>query len=426
MNRRLTYLAVLSLSVVGIVTLLAHGNARAAETPSANSTPAASPAALLDFPEGTATRSDQCSTCHQIIYKEFTEGSGSGLRWGGMKLLSLKDKTLSFPKDSSPLPTAHAVAGTDPWPIEAAKVEEEGKKCNVCHYPQAMEYPDMAAAKIAPPKPRVAHQERGITCASCHLTPDGKIRGPYAVNAPHATVKDERMTTSIACAFCHSAGERIVGKQTQTFLEWREDFSKPGLGPQQCQDCHMPKTIRKLAEIFDVPERVVARHLWTGGHSFQRTASALTLAIVQTEVGMPQMAFHVTNIAAGHSVPTGSNRRGIYLIAEVVNSNGKVVASKEWMFAPWFGDRPDDKAFVEEDKKGPEPVAATQADAQGPHETSIRAGEQRVLDWAPTIAKGAYTVRARLIYDLNRYNDRAFKDDQTELTKTSFEIAVTK
>jgi hypothetical protein len=49
-----------------------------------------------------------------------------------------------------------------------------------------------------------------------------------------------------------------------------------------------------------------------------------------------------------------------------------------------------------------------------------------VLDWAPEIAKGGYTVRARLIYDLNRFNDRAFKDDQSELTKTALEIAVTK
>jgi Cytochrome c3 len=156
-----------------------------------------------------------------------------------VKLLSLKDKTLAFPKGNLPSPTAHSVAGTDPWPLEAMQVEENGKqKCNVCHYPQAMEYPDMAATKIAPPKPRVAHQERGITCASCHLTPDGKIRGPYAVDAPHATIKDDRTTTSIACAYCHSAGERIIGKQTQTFLEWREDFSKPGLGTQQCQDCH--------------------------------------------------------------------------------------------------------------------------------------------------------------------------------------------
>lgn len=188
----------------------------------------------------------------------------------------------------------------------------------------------------------------------------------------------------------------------------------------------MPKTVRKLAEDFDVPERVVGRHLWTGGHSFQRTASALNLAIVQTAEGKPQLAFHVTNVGAGHSVPTGSNRRAVYLMAEIVNSNGKVVSTKEWMFAPWMLGRPDDKAFLEEDRKGPDPIATSQADAQGPHETVIRAGEQRVLAWTPEIAKGGYTVRARLIYDLNRYNDRAFKLDQNELTKTTLEIAVTK
>jgi len=399
---------------------------RAAETPPENSATAASPAALLDFPEGTATPSDQCGACHQTIYKEYSEGAGSDLHWAEMKLLSLKDKALAFPKGSSLSPTAHSVAGTDPFPLEAMQVEENGKRCNVCHYPQPIEYPDMAATKIEKAKPRAANQEVGITCASCHLTPDGKIRGPYAVEAPHATVKDERTTTSIACAVCHSEGERVIGKQTQTFLEWREDFRKPGLGPQQCQDCHMPKTVRKLAEDFDVPERVVGRHLWTGGHSFQRTASALTLSINQTEVGMPQLVFHVTNVGAGHSVPTGSNRRAVYLMAEIVNGKGKVVATKEWMFAPWMLGRPDDKAFLDEDKKGHDPIATSQADAQGPHETIIRAGEQRVFDWTPEIAKGGYTVRARLIYDLNRYNDRAFKDDQNELTKTTLEIAITK
>jgi len=41
--------------------------------------------------------------------------------------------------------TAHFAAGTDPWPIDAARVEEEGKPCNVCHYPQPLEYPDISA-----------------------------------------------------------------------------------------------------------------------------------------------------------------------------------------------------------------------------------------------------------------------------------------
>ena len=64
--------------------------------------------------------------------------------------------------------------------------------------------------------------------------------------------------------------------------------------------------------------------------------------------------------------------------AEVADAKGSVVANQEWMFAPWYGDRPDDKAFLEEDKKRPDAVSATQADAQGPHETIIRAGEERI------------------------------------------------
>jgi hypothetical protein len=82
----------------------------------------------------------------------------------------------------------------------------------------------------------------------------------------------------------------------------------------------------------------------------------------------------------------------MYLQAQVVDDGGTVVASQEWMFAPNFADRPDDQAFVEADKSGPEPVAATQADAQGPHEPPIRAGEERVLSWALVLPAGNYTV----------------------------------
>jgi hypothetical protein len=221
-------------------------------------------------------------------------------------------------------------------------------------------------------------------------------------------------------------GKRVVGKQTQTFLEWRDDFNKPGLGKQHCQDCHMPRTLRKVAENFDNPERAVARHLWTGGRSRQRLASALSMAISQPEDGRPSVTFHVINIGAGHSVPTGSNRRAIYLNVEVLNKNGKKVATKEWMFAPWYGNRPDDRKFLEEDKKRPDAVAATQADAQGPHEAIIRAGEERILPWAPDLKPGEYTVKARLIYDLNRYNNRSFKDDQTEINSATLRIKVKK
>lgn len=186
----------------------------------------------------------------------------------------------------------------------------------------------------------------------------------------------------------------------------------------------MPKTVRKLAEDFDVPQRVVARHTWTGGHSAQRIAGALQLAIVQKSEAGARLELHVTNVGAGHSVPTGSNRRAIYLRVEAVNAKGKVAARNQWMFAPWMLGRADDRKFVEEDLKGPDPIATSQADAQGPHETIIRAGEDRVLEWNPKLANGRYTVRATLVYDLNRYNDPAFKGDQQQIGNASLEVNV--
>ena len=376
----------------------------------------------MQFPDGTGTQSWVCGACHKMMFEEMYNGTGTDLNWKGMKFQPTSKGLLNLPSFGSRSSTAHYIAGTDPWPIEARRVEEGGKKCNVCHYPQAFKYPDIRSAKIDTPKPRDLLQETGITCASCHLTPEGKIRGPYVVDAPHETVVDESIRTSVACAYCHSEGERIVGKQDQTFLEWRDDFSKTGLDGPQCQACHMPQAVRSLAE--DFPVRVVARHLWTGGHSFARVASALNLTIKQTKEGQPEFALHVTNIGAGHSVPTGNNRRAVYLTAELLNAKGKVVASKDWMFAPWVLGRPDDKKYVEEDLKGEDPIATSQADAQGPHETTIRAGEDRVLAWSPPVPIGQYTVRAKLTYDLNRYNDRAFKADQYEIGKASVSIKV--
>lgn len=380
----------------------------------------------MSWPLGTATPPEECGVCHSAIYREYAFGFGSDLQYKGIVYKSPNERLLRLPSNISSTGTAHFFAGVDPFPIHARGIEEEGRSCDVCHFPQAFEIPDMELLNVSKPVPRPKTQEiGGLTCASCHLTPEGKIRGPYDVRkAPHMTAQDTRMQTSAMCAYCHSMGTRNVGKQTQTFLEWREDFNKPGLGRQHCQDCHMFRTLRKSADYFDVPERAVARHLWTGGHSTQRLRTALNLVVIQPQAGQSGIEFHVINIGAGHSVPTGSNRRAVYLKADVVDGSGKAIASKEWMFAPWYGNRPDDKAFLEEDKKRPDAVAATQADAQGPHETSIRAGEERVLTWVPELKTDNYTVQASLIYDLNRYNERNFTEDQTEIYHTSLSVKV--
>ncbi len=382
-------------------------------------------AGTITFPTGTATPSEVCGDCHRSIYREFAMGFGADLKYPGIVYQSSRERSLTLPANVSAAATAHAVSGLDPFPIHARDIEEAGRSCNVCHFPEPFEIPDIENPEIPKPKPRAKSQEAvGLTCASCHLTPDGKIRGAYDAKAPHQTVADPKIQTSAICAYCHALGKRVVGKQTQTFLEWLEDFNKPGLGRQHCQDCHMFRTLRKTAEDFDIPVRAVARHLWTGGHSTQRLRTALSLVIVQVKEAESDMEFHAINIGAGHSVPTGSNRRAIYLTVNIKDKVGQAVADREWMFAPWYGDRPDDRAFLEEDKKRPDAFQAMQADAQGPHEAPVRAGEERILTWAPKLKAGSYVIEAVLTYDLNRYNERSFTGDQTEMYRTSLPFNV--
>ena len=382
-------------------------------------------AGALDFPDGTATPPEVCGACHKAIYKEFVYGFGSDNSYHPTTLPGKPDQPLKMSPGMAGSATGHALAGSGPFPLHARQAEQGGASCNVCHFPEPFTIPDINSLEIAPPTGRPAGKEQGgLTCASCHLTPDGKIRGRYGVKAPHATVQEQAIQTSTMCAYCHSMGKKVSGQQTQTFYEWRDDFFRTGMGRQQCQDCHMPGTMRKLAEESNSPERVSARHLWTGGRSLQRIQSALSLVAVQPAGGANLLAFHLINIGAGHSVPTGSNRRAIYLDVEIINGKGKRVAGNDWMFAPWYGARPDDRKYLEEDKQRPDAVAAAQADAQGPHEPPLRAGEERVLSWNPALKPGRYTLKARLTYDLNRYNPRSFKQDQNEFKNISMAIRV--
>ncbi len=373
-----------------------------------------------DFPLGTGTPSVECGECHQAIYREYAFGFG-----GDVAHKSPKEDLLSLPGKVLTAGPAHSVSGTRPEPTHGQDVKTGHSSCSVCHYPEPFDLPGSNKANVEQSKlPPQAKKALGITCAGCHLTPDGKIRGPYGSEAPHATVKEPRIKNSEMCAHCHSAGKRVVAKQFQTYLEWQDDFQKAGLGSQQCQDCHMSRTLRKSAEDEDVPVRAVARHLWTGGHSPQGISNPLSVAIVAEKESTSALRFHLVNIGAGHSVPTGSNRRAIFLKADVIDDKGTVVAQRDWMFAPWYSDRPDDKAFLGEDKKRPNAALATKADEQGPHETIVRAGDERILAWDPKLKSGEYELRASLVYDLNRYNDPNFQGDQTTIFRKTLPFKV--
>lgn len=375
---------------------------------------------------GRSPTSEECGTCHVTIYREYAMGFGADLKYRDSPSRPPQERVLDVPAGVSTSGTGHALAALEPFPVHALGNGTDNESCRPCHFPRTFTLPDLEHPERGRPNPRPETEDAGgVRCISCHLTPEGAIRAPHRVQAPHETIQDERIHTSAMCAYCHSLGSYAPGKQTQTFLEWREDFFKAGLGRQHCQDCHMPRTLRKTAESHDVPVRPVARHLWTGGHSTQRVMNAATAVIVQPVAGESRFEFHVINVGAGHSIPTGSNRRGLYLIVEAEDPKERIVASREWLFATWYGDRPDDRAFLEENRQRSDSVSATQADLHGPHESVLRAGENRILTWDPDLKPGSYTIRARMIYDLNRYNDWTESQDQTETVTASLSCQIT-
>ncbi|MBJ6799784.1 hypothetical protein [Geomonas propionica] len=357
----------------------------------------------VTFPKGAATPSETCGECHQALFEEYALGVGSDNH----------SANRSIPAAVSSAATAHATSKFTPL-ASGGDVEW----CRSCHFAGSFNIP--GKNEVGKQLPNAVNAgEISITCATCHLTPEGKVRGIHKTgNAPHASVVEPALRTSAVCAHCHvdTKDTRIVGGQYQTYLEWRDDFKKPGLGAQECQDCHMPRTLRKVAEDSSGAPVAVGRHLWTGGHSTQRLGGSLSLSIIQREKEKANLSFSVTNIGAGHSVPTGPNARGVYLSVDVLDRQGVSRARKDWLFAPNFSARPDDKAFLEQDKKlsGYEGYAQTRADAQGVHEAPVRAGEARLLNWDPALAPGLYTVKAKLRYTTDRFK-APVADDEKEM-----------
>ncbi len=81
----------------------------------------------------------------------------------------------------------------------------------------------------------------------------------------------------------------------------------------------MPPTVRLLSNIFtDRPKRSIGKHIFAGGHSIPMLKKAATLSIQQDQSDARQIVVGVTNIGAGHSLPTGYGRRAVILVVSVI------------------------------------------------------------------------------------------------------------
>jgi hypothetical protein len=204
---------------------------------------------------------------------------------------------------------------------------------------------------------------RGVQCDFCHnvsrtsgvgngsyvLTPKlhGRLLkfGPFkdAVSPYHDTAYSKLHTQSEFCGDCHDVSHPFNRFPIErTYGEWH-DSSYAGEGVQ-CQDCHMKPVPGRASAISKERERIYT-HYFVGGNALvtkllgselhadraeTMLKSAATVQIVPPSVlslGGPNLVrVRVTNVGAGHKLPTGfPEGREMWLDFKVVDARNEEI-----------------------------------------------------------------------------------------------------
>lgn len=221
----------------------------------------------------------------------------------------------------------------------------------------------------------------GVTCSVCHLVsgltghqgpwgepgnasfvldPGRTVRGPIAdiTRTPaHDAEAAEFLGSSEFCASCHTIIHPINGLRIEhTYEEWKNSiYAEKGI---QCQDCHMrsvedavrvAETLEPVTEkgtwALKGPERTIRRHTFVGGNvnagvlahgpwhgkeAEARLKSAATLEVQAPSDAVPgetiDLTVVVTNVAAGHNLPTSlTELREMWVHLVVRDASGAVL-----------------------------------------------------------------------------------------------------
>jgi len=269
------------------------------------------------IPEGVFSPSQECGTCHNNIYQDWSN--------------SMHAKAIEDPVFKSDY--LHAL-------------DENGEKirayCLSCHSPIVRYTGDIYL------KNRISRE--GINCDFCHLiyavdldnpkepfkvNPGATEYGPYrnASSPAHVAAYSELHTQSEFCAGCHqlknSNGVLVLG----TYSEWKQS-PYPDKNTE-CQNCHMPKVpgMPVVDPKVKRSELNMTSHLFLGGHSEINLQHAATLRTeLKLEQGKALVTVFVTNAESGHKLPTGIPARKMILQVRLLNKKGEKIDQKEKIY----------------------------------------------------------------------------------------------
>jgi len=261
-----------------------------------------------------------------------------------------------------------------------------GVFCFKCHAPVSIAIGEDA---IMPNDKRAPIGVLGVQCDSCHtigkdhglvsgdfpLEPGRTKFGPFGAgsngdskpvrNSFHKSLDFNYLKTSEFCGSCHDVVTPKGLRVEETFAEWKDSiYAKKGI---TCQECHMrtipgkpgQKKVMGPAAIMvgvDLPERLLSNHSMIGvdyhlvdffpypdnpaetegiQREYMQEVYELHKGSAQMKVEAPtsvttgsefQVAVHVTNVGAGHHLPSGFTvERQLWIEIIVKDADGKLL-----------------------------------------------------------------------------------------------------
>ncbi len=246
----------------------------------------------------------------------------------------------------------NAFAGTD----------RHGVGCDFCH-----KMVDVDTSAEGLPRPNLVPPHDGLGPAKTTMlratTQPWLVFGPHEdvtfakepdMRAGHASI----LRSSRLCAACHEDstdprdqhGDFIgtyTGPASQlTYSEWlASPYAAEGV---QCQDCHMPPVgTDTMCSVPGVPRRdpsQIRSHTFEGTTpAFLRRSAKLRTFTTITDDTL-SVRVDVTNVGAGHSLPTGVTLRNLILVVQATDRNGTPLEHLDDRVIPnWGGAGPRDQ-----------------------------------------------------------------------------------
>jgi hypothetical protein len=188
----------------------------------------------------------------------------------------------------------HALAWTNSIFATEYRVKPQ-QWCVNCHAPTQLQQAALGSGDTS-------LADQGVDCATCHVRSGHMVSKQRAPSSPHATVADTTFGSPAYCADCHNfefpmLGVRLGEVTAMTKHPMQTTVTQFSQGPYAsnrdgCMMCHGSKR----------------NHAFAGAHSLAMLEGAIATVVCRDRSALN---VSVTNIGAGHNVPTGDIHRHI-------------------------------------------------------------------------------------------------------------------